>query len=278
MPELAEVEYYRKLWNPGLKKKVSEVFLHPRARDFRGCNTKTLKQLLRGSILRSSEAKGKQLLFRFSGNIWLGIHLGMSGKLSCVPLSSNRRDGKGAFKQDRHDHLVLMQSSQVLVFSDYRMFGRIRFQEGVEIPEWWESIPPALISKAFDRVALKTYLDRRRKSSIKAVLFAQERFPGLGNWMVDEILWRARIRPHCPAGRIEGKKLNDLFNAIKEVCRNALEVIGKDWSDPPSGWLFNHRWDDGGRCPKTGKPLKRETISGRTTCWSPAWQRWPDRS
>ena len=277
MPELAEVEYYRKLWNPGLKKKVSEVLLHPRSRNFRDCNTKALRQRLRGSILHSSEAKGKQLLFRFSGNNWLGIHLGMSGKLSCVQLTSSRRNGLVAFKQDKYDHLVLVQSRQALVFSDYRMFGRIRFQNSLEIPKWWESIPPALTSKAFDRDALRTYLARRRKSSIKAVLLAQERFPGLGNWMVDEILWRARIRPHCPAGRIEGKKLNDLFTAIKEVCRDALDVIGEDWSNPPDTWLFNHRWEEGGRCPKTGKPLRRETISGRTTCWSPAWQRWPNR-
>jgi formamidopyrimidine-DNA glycosylase len=278
MPELAEVEYFRKLWNPGLNKKVSQVYLHPSARDFRGCNTETLKQHLSGSILRSSEAKGKQLLFRFSGNNWLGIHLGMSGKLSCVPTVANRGDGSMSLKQDKHDHLVLLQSRQTLIFSDYRMFGLIRFQQGKEVPEWWRIIAPALSSNAFDRVALKSYLTRRRRSPIKGVLFAQERFPGLGNWMVDEILWRARIRPHCRAGRIEGKKLNDLFHAIKEVCRDALDVIGKDWGDPPDTWLFNHRWDNNGRCPKTGKPLKRETICGRTTCWSPSWQRWPDGS
>lgn len=278
MPELAEVEYYRKLWSPGLKKNVRGVFLHPRARVFRGCNTKILKERLSGSILRSSEAKGKQLLFQFSGNIWLGIHLGMSGKLSCVPLATNCRCDKVTFKQDRHAHLVLMQSRQVLEFNDYRMFGRVRFDQGIDIPDWWKSIPPALTSNAFDRIALKIYLSRRRNSSIKAVLFSQERFPGLGNWMVDEILWRARIRPHCPAGWIEGKKLNDLFYSIKEVCRDALEVISHDWGDPPDTWLFNHRWGNSGRCPKTGKPLKRETLNGRTTCWSPSWQRWPGGS
>ena len=181
MPELAEVEYFRKLWKPGLNKKVSQVYLHPSARDFRGCNTKTLKQHLSGSILRSSEAKGKQLLFRFSGNNWLGIHLGMSGKLSCVPTVANRGDGSMSLKQDKHDHLVLLQSRQTLIFSDYRMFGLIRFQQGKEVPEWWRIIAPALSSNAFDRVALKSYLTRRRRSPIKGVLFAQERFPGLGN-------------------------------------------------------------------------------------------------
>jgi formamidopyrimidine-DNA glycosylase len=59
---------------------------------------------------------------------------------------------------------------------------------------------------------------------------------------------------------------------LQEVCRDAMRVIAPDWSRPPEDWLFNHRWRDGGICPRTGRPLQREPIGGRTTCWSPAWQ------
>jgi formamidopyrimidine-DNA glycosylase len=59
---------------------------------------------------------------------------------------------------------------------------------------------------------------------------------------------------------------------IREVCTDALRVIGKDWSDPPDTWLFNHRWEKGGRCPRTRGPLLHATIGGRTTCWSPRRQ------
>jgi len=41
----------------------------------------------------------------------------------------------------------------------------------------------------------------------------------------------------------------------------------------PDTWLFNHRWAGGGRCPRTGVPLVREEIGGRTTCWSPGRQK-----
>ena len=41
----------------------------------------------------------------------------------------------------------------------------------------------------------------------------------------------------------------------------------------PDTWLFNHRWEKGGHCPKTQKPLARAEIGGRTTCWSPARQK-----
>jgi formamidopyrimidine-DNA glycosylase len=60
---------------------------------------------------------------------------------------------------------------------------------------------------------------------------------------------------------------------LRQVCRDALKVIGKDWSDPPSHWLFNHRWSDGGKCPASRALLKRAPVGGRTTCWSPAKQK-----
>ena len=53
---------------------------------------------------------------------------------------------------------------------------------------------------------------------------------------------------------------------------DSLRVIGEDWSDPPDSWLFNHRWEKGGRCPRTRGPLSHATIGGRTTCWSPRRQ------
>ena len=47
------------------------------------------------------------------------------------------------------------------------------------------------------------FLQRRARAPIKAVLLMQERFPGIGNWMADEILWRAAIHPArtLPASR-----------------------------------------------------------------------------
>jgi len=53
------------------------------------------------------------------------------------------------------------------------------------------------------------------------------------------------------------------------VCREALRIIGKDFSDPPVRGL-HHRWQKGGTCPRTGaKPCSMRLSAGRTTCWSP---------
>jgi formamidopyrimidine-DNA glycosylase len=104
----------------------------------------------------------------------------------------------------------------------------------------------------------------------------QEMFPGIGNWMADEVLWRAGIHPARPAGLLGPAEVGTLFRQLRQVCRVALETVACEhngsWSDPPEGWLFHARWSPGGRCPKTGAPLVHETIGGRTTCWSPGRQ------
>ena len=49
MPELAEVEWFRKQWNPGLGAEVVDLSLHTRNRVFRGENLRELQQLAVGA-------------------------------------------------------------------------------------------------------------------------------------------------------------------------------------------------------------------------------------
>ena len=109
-------------------------------------------------------------------------------------------------------------------------------------------------------------------TQLKPLLLMQEIFPGVGNWMADEILWRSRLAPARRVKSLSDYERKTLYEQLRWVCRYALRIVGDDWGDFPNSWLFNHRWKDGGICPLTEKPLKRDTVGGRTTCWSPTWQ------
>ncbi|HSH37706.1 MAG TPA: DNA-formamidopyrimidine glycosylase family protein [Chthoniobacterales bacterium] len=263
MPELAEVEYYRKRWDVGLRARVEAVQVHARKRIFRGTDTRALLRELTGSRLVQSTARGKQMVFRFSGGSWLGIHLGMTGALRTEP---------ARFRPLKHDHLVLQQAKRALVFRDPRQFGRVRFHHGKDTPDWWSESAPEISSNAFDARYVSEFLDRHRRAPIKAVLLLQSGFPGIGNWMADEILWRARIAPATPSGGLNAKQRTDFRRATRFVSREALRMIGGDNSDPPSSWLIHYRWKVGGVCPRDGTPLARGTIGGRTTAWCPKCQ------
>lgn len=263
MPELAEVEFFRRRWDPGLGQKILAVDTHPKARIFESNRAAELPALLKGNWLTRSEAHGKQILFHTRRGLWLGIHLGMSGQL--------RFDPPGTSK-GKHDHLVLHTAVGSLVLSDPRMFGRVRWHQDARPPEWWTNLPPAILSRAFTLRRVTSFLHRHNRSPIKAVLLNQNGFPGIGNWMADEILWRSAIHPATPAGMLYPDEARLLWRVCRQVARDALRVIGGSWGTPPDTWLFNHRWRDGGICPRTGAPLRRAVIAGRTTCWSPARQ------
>ena len=268
MPELAEVEFYRQRWNPGLGEPIQRVLLHPKARVFRECDPSLLVAQLTGDVLLASEAAGKQMLFRSRGDGWLGIHLGLTGELSVQP---------AGYAPGKSDHLVLVQHERALVFTDPRMFGRVQFHVGPSAPAWWAEIAPPVLSAAFTIEALAVFLRRRARTPIKSVLLLQERFPGIGNWMADEILWRAALHPRRPAGSLIPAEINTLHHEIRWVAENALQIIGAAKTptlpDPPKSWLFVHRREAVGKCPQTGVPLVHEEIGGRNTCWSPARQK-----
>jgi formamidopyrimidine-DNA glycosylase len=272
MPELAEVEFYRKQWSPGLGRRVRAVRVHPHAKVFRACNVRRLTGRLAGATLLSSATSAKQMLFRFGGGRWLGVHLGMSGELRAEP---------AGYTPQKHDHLVLVQRERHLVFTDPRMFGRILFSVGRGPPGWWTHLAPPILSETFTIAAVADFLRRRGRTPIKPVLLMQERFPGIGNWMADEILWRAAIHPRRLAGALTPAEIRALWRESRRVCRLALATIAGRGNDVPpalnvripDAWLFNHRWEDGGRCPRTGARLVREQVGGRTTCWSPARQK-----
>ena len=211
--------------------------LHGEKRIFRGTDVRPSGgELVKQRLLRSV-ARGKQMLFVFSGDNWLGIHLGMSGNLRVEPTG---------FEPGAHDHLVLEQKSQALIFRDARQFGRVRFHHGKKAPEWWEESTPEIHSPEFSKRVMGGFVRQHSRAPIKAVLLLQSGFPGIGNWMADEILWRARIAPWRKAGALNMQKLAVLWRKVRFVSRASLRTIGRDNSDPPRAWLLHERWRSGG--------------------------------
>ena len=112
MPELAEVEFYRKRWHQAaVGERVVGLLTHDTKKLLRELDLPAFRRALIGATFESSAATAKQMLFRFSGDVWLGIHLGMSGELTVAP--PDHVAGK-------HDHLVIVTEHHALVFNDPR--------------------------------------------------------------------------------------------------------------------------------------------------------------
>jgi len=162
---------------------------------------------------------------------------------------------------------VLEQEQRTLVFTDPRMFGRVQFQAGVDAPDWWRGLPPVPGTPGFDRARFQAILLRHAAQPLKALLLDQDSFPGVGNWMADEILWRARLRPTRRPKELTPATASRLWQAVHFVYRGAMRHVSPCFDDPPRSWLFQHRWKNGGQCPRDGATLRRQAVGGRTTAW-----------
>jgi formamidopyrimidine-DNA glycosylase len=260
MPELAEVAYYARRWDAGLHKRILRVHVHPKVRIFRGGSAPALAKALTGTEYLKPLTHGKNMLFSFSGGVWLGGHLGMTGELLCEPPDH---------VPQKHDHLVLFTADCALVCRDPRQFGLWRMERGSEPPAWWRALPPEILAKAFTVAHVTEILRRHARAPLKTVLLDQARFPGIGNWMADEVLWQLRLHPATPSGQADPAALR---RTLQSITRTSLRTIGRDWSDPPRTWLFAHRWKAGGHCPRCHTLLTRGDLRGRTACWCPKCQ------
>jgi formamidopyrimidine-DNA glycosylase len=94
----------------------------------------------------------------------------------------------------------------------------------------------------------------------------QGKVSGLGNLLVDEILYRAGLDPARPAGSLDATEIRRLGTWIR---RTVERLLGHG---SHAGELGPAR-RPGGVCPQDGTPLVRRTIGGRTTWSCPTHQR-----
>jgi formamidopyrimidine-DNA glycosylase len=105
------------------------------------------------------------------------------------------------------------------------------------------------------------------RAPLKAWLLDQSRVAGLGNLLVDEILWRAGLDPARPARSLDPAEAKVLHRQLVGTVRRLLERGGSHTGDLQVARVR------GSTCPRDGTPLQRRTIGGRTTYSCPLHQR-----
>lgn len=105
-------------------------------------------------------------------------------------------------------------------------------------------------------------------AAIKSVLLDQSRVAGLGNMLVDEVLWRAGIDPSRRAGTLSTAERSALTEAVRGTLPELFARGGSHLGDLPA----SRRVVDA-TCPRDGAVLRRTTVGGRTTYMCPEHQR-----
>jgi formamidopyrimidine-DNA glycosylase len=251
VPELPDVEGYRRTAEKAVGRRIERVDVIDRT-------------LLRGGRASSVEGErfgefsrhGKWLVVP-AGDAEVLMHFGMTGRLDWERRGTDRHV---------HDRIVFVCRGGELRYRNMRKFGGVWIsrsgRERVTGP-----LGPDATAVDLDR--LRELLASRR-GGVKAALMDQRLIAGLGNLMVDEIAWRARVNPRTPVGRLSRPRVERLWHAMDEVVRESLPT-GR--VPPAEGWLTGVRDDREARCPRCGARLRRGTVAGRTTVWCGRCQR-----
>jgi formamidopyrimidine-DNA glycosylase len=87
----------------------------------------------------------------------------------------------------------------------------------------------------------------------------QSRIAGLGNLLVDEVLFRAGVDPARTAASLSDDEMKRIARAVGTTIRTLGRRGGSHTGDHMPAR------EPGALCPRDGAPMRRRTVGGRTT-------------
>ena len=262
MPELPEVETIRRgLDKFIINKKIADVSILCE-KSFRGN-----KDFILGQKIVKIDRRGKALLIKLENNIWMMIHLRMTGQLIFVgkeKFAAGHPDG--GFTEEmpgRHTRVYFeFDDGTHLYFNDLRKFG---------FPEPWD----------MSKDAFWEMLQRHQNSPIKAVILDQHNIAGVGNIYADEGCFYAKILPWRKVSTLSREDADLLLEGLCSVMQASIDSGGstmKDYvrADGTKGSYLEKFAQvfrrEGLECARCGSEIQKTRTAGRGTHYCPGCQ------
>lgn len=152
-----------------------------------------------------------------------------------------------AKRPDRHQLLIEFDDGTALC-STTQMYGMYTLTPAghsdnpyVQIARTKERTASPL-SAAFDRVYFDALFETLKPSdSVKALLATNQRIPGLGNGVLQDILLYARLHPKSKALKLNDAQREALFNSVKATLAQMTAGGGRDTEKDFFGHLGGYR-------------------------------------
>jgi len=270
MPELPEVEIRRHyLETSSLNQPIAHIDVEDRK--LLTTDYTILSERLTGRSFVGTRRVGKNLfVFTDDPNVIVRMHFGMTGDLDYYHASLDR---------PRFARIVFaFESGFNLGFLCPRKFERVGLVDDINRFLLEKKIGPDGLDITLSELKSRV---RKRKSPIKPVLLDQATTAGLGNWIVDEVLFQAKIHPKYPSNQLIDAEIEQLHAAIRLVLETAIRHEAT-YRDFPTSFLTHVReWDDSPYddidahkfCPRCHTRIERTEVGGRTTFHCPNCQR-----
>jgi formamidopyrimidine-DNA glycosylase len=274
MLELPEVLTLSRQANDALSgKTIAQVFNATKPHKFTFYNGNPLEygKLLIGKTIQSAKGYGMFVDFFLSDNLMVNIGDGVVVRYYQA----------GENIPANYQLLIAFDDQSFLVFT-VAMYGFINvYPDGIIDNKYHklslESISPlgdAYTQKEFE----KLFADAKKSLSAKALLATEQRIPGVGNGVIQDILFNARIHPKQKILNLPDARKDVLFRSLKETLATMTMEGGRNTQSDLHGnyggyqtILSSKTWKN--PCPCCGNTIIKEAYLGGSIYYCPTCQK-----
>ena len=196
-----------------------------------------------------------------------GINLCFNEKISEIPF--------------RHQLLIEFTDNTYLCASVQMYGGAGCFKEG-ELDNKYYLIAkekPSPLSAEFNKKYFDSIItnEKTSKLSLKALLATEQRIPGLGNGVLQDILFNAHLHPKKRIDSINENQVMNLFNSIKKTLKDMTDHKGrnteKDLFGQPGEYVTKMSKNTVGKpCIECGTLIEKANYMGGSVYFCPECQ------
>lgn len=249
MPEVVEVALTAEMLNNYLDEdKISKIVSRTEAPD------------LKGHIVKEINSKGKFLWFKLARGehiIYLMSTLGLTGEWviggSDYPV----------FK-------IIFKSGKEITYSDMLRFGKITFGDKKDLTTKLNKLGPDLLK---DNITFSEFTKIKKfpkKNIVKMFMNDQNIFSGIGNYLIAEILYKAKLSPHRIISELDDDMLKILYKSILYTIKRFYLAQGGEYDYYPQ---VKAPSDDTFYIYQNKKATKEKINGKRTIHWNPLVQK-----
>lgn len=181
----------------------------------------------------------------------------------------------------KHQLLLTFDDASSLVCSVQMYGGMPAFIDGKYDNPYYlgAKAKPSPLSAAFDKAYfLSLFREDSGKLSAKAFLATGQRIPGLGNGVLQDILFRAKIHPKKKMSALSPEEIDTLFESVKTTLSEMAGRGGRDTETDlfgkPGGYAtVLSKKTAGLPCPVCGASIVKEAYLGGSVYYCPECQK-----
>ncbi len=216
----------------------------------------------KGSIVKALHRVGKRIVFEFTSELYLAIHLMVAGRLRWEPPKKPipKKVGLASIDFDTGSLILTEQGTHK--------------RAGIWILNSWDGVaeldrggkePLEISEEEFGEAVL---LENR---TLKRVLTDPRILSGIGNAFSDEILWKAQMSPVKRTAQLTDEEVARLHRAVVDSLTEWTDrlrtEVGSDW--PKKVTAFRPDMAVHGKygeaCPRCGSPVQRIVYASSET-------------